>query len=141
MALWQSRPHGGMTSRLESACKQYATRIIISENTYTKLRGTYRTREVDRVVVQGKTEPVSIHEVLDYHTDETFPNMREVLGLFGDGLTHYRSGNWQQAVDAFKKALNANPEDNVCDVYIDRCRELEKSPPKDWDGVWVMDSK
>ena len=31
-----------LASRLEGACKQYAARILISENTYRKLRGTYR---------------------------------------------------------------------------------------------------
>jgi adenylate cyclase len=62
-----------LASRLESACKQYAAQILISEYTYKKLRGTYRIREIDRVVVKGKTEPVSVYEVLDYHTDATFP--------------------------------------------------------------------
>src|SRR3546814_8217350 len=66
-----------LASRLESACKQYSARILISENTYKKLRGTYRSREVDRVVVKGKTEPVAIYEILDYHTDESYPNLME----------------------------------------------------------------
>jgi adenylate cyclase len=40
------------------------------------LRGTYRTREVDIVVVKGKTRPVSIYEVLDYHTEDSYPSLR-----------------------------------------------------------------
>src|SRR5258706_3938681 len=56
-----------LAARLESACKQYAARILISEFTYRKLRGTYRTREIDLVVVKGKTKPVGVYEVLDYH--------------------------------------------------------------------------
>src|SRR5665213_3501698 len=71
-----------LASRLESACKEYAVRILISENTYQKLRGTYRAREVDRVVVKGKTEPASVFEILDYHTEETFPNLHECLETF-----------------------------------------------------------
>src|SRR5262249_48838443 len=50
-----------LASRLESACKQYAAHILISENTYHRLRGTYRIREVDSVVVQGKHQPVAIY--------------------------------------------------------------------------------
>jgi adenylate cyclase len=46
-----------LASRLESACKEYSARILISENTYQKLRGTCRLREIDRVIVKGKTEP------------------------------------------------------------------------------------
>src|SRR5207249_8605271 len=58
-----------LASRLESACKQYAARILISQHTLNELRGTYRTREIDSVVVKGKTEPVRVYEVLDYHTE------------------------------------------------------------------------
>ena len=57
-----------LASRLESACKQYSARILISEHTFGRLKGVYRTREVDHVVVKGKTEPVAVYEVLDYHT-------------------------------------------------------------------------
>ena len=48
-----------LASRLESACKEYSAQILCSENTYRKLRGSYRAREIDRVVVKGKTEPVA----------------------------------------------------------------------------------
>ena len=48
-----------LASRLESACKQYSARILISEHTFERLKGVYRTREVDHVVVKGKTEPVA----------------------------------------------------------------------------------
>jgi adenylate cyclase len=65
-----------LAARLESACKQYGARILISEFTYRALRGTYRTREVDIVVVKGKTRPVSIYEVLDYHTEDSYPSLR-----------------------------------------------------------------
>ena len=49
-----------LASRLESACKQYGTHILISEFTYKQLRGTYRTREIDLVVVKGKTQTVAM---------------------------------------------------------------------------------
>ncbi|HQY06431.1 MAG TPA: GAF domain-containing protein, partial [Lacunisphaera sp.] len=61
-----------LASRLESACKEYSAQILCSEGTYRKLKGTYRMREVDKVIVKGKTEPVGVYEVLDYHTEETF---------------------------------------------------------------------
>ena len=46
-----------LASRLESACKQYYARILASENTLRKLRGTYRHRDIDDVVVQGQDHP------------------------------------------------------------------------------------
>ena len=77
-----------LAARLESACKTYGSQILISEFTRRKLRGTYRTREIDRVVVKGKTEPVAVFEVLDYHTEQSFPHPSDVIGRFRDGLDH-----------------------------------------------------
>ena len=131
-----------LAARLESACKQYAASILISEFTHRKLRGTYRSREVDLVVVKGKTKPVSIFEVLDHHTEVTFPNLMEVVNHFKDGLTKYRAGKWDPAVSAFREALSANPADKLSNIYIERCLKLKKSPPKgEWDGIWVMEDK
>ena len=130
-----------LAARLESACKQYAARILISENTYTKLRGTYRSREVDFVVVKGKTEPVAVYEILDYHTDETFPNVMEALNHFKSALGHYREGKWDDATAAFNEVLGLNSEDRLSQIYIDRCEQLKASPPPDWKGIWVMESK
>jgi adenylate cyclase len=131
-----------LAARLESACKQYSAHILISEFTMAKLRGTYRNREVDRVIVKGKTEPVGVVEILDYHTDETFPNMMEALNQFRGGLDLYRTAKWDRASKAFKDALALNPMDKLAQTYIERCAQLKKKPPKgEWDGVWVMTSK
>ena len=130
-----------LAARLESACKQYAARILISENTYQKLRGTYRSREVDYVVVKGKTEPVAVFEILDYHTDDTFPNVMEVMNHFKSALSHYRTGNWDNAANSFREALCLNPADKLSQIYINRCEHLKADPPKDWNGIWVMESK
>jgi len=131
-----------LAARLETACKQYFARILISENTYRKLRGTYRIREIDRVIVKGKTEPVGVYEVLDYHTDESFPNLMEAVGYFKEGQTHYRAGRWDQAIRSFGEAGRINPADRLVEMYVARCRTLQASPPpEDWKGVWVMTSK
>ena len=130
-----------LAARLESACKQYAARILISEYTHAKLKGVYRSREVDKVVVKGKTEPVGVYEVLDFHNEETFPNVMEVLNYFKDGLGKYRNGDWDPAIKSFKEGLRLNPDDFVSNMYVERCQGLKKKPPKDWDGVWVMTSK
>lgn len=131
-----------LAARLESACKQYGAHILISENTVKKLRGTYSLREADFVIVKGKTEPVAIYEVIDYHTEETFPNMMEVVGYFKNGLKLYRDANWDKAIESFKEALKLHSEDKLSQIYIDRCQQMKKQPTSDdWTGVWVMTSK
>ena len=130
-----------LAARLESACKQYSARILISEYTLGQLNGVYRTREVDHVVVKGKTQPVAVYEVLDYHTPQTFPNLMDAVNHFRDGIEKYRSGNWESAVNAFRETLRANPDDTLAETYIDRCLVLKENPPADWNGIWVMTSK
>ena len=131
-----------LAARLESACKQYHARILLSENTVGKLKGVYRLREIDRVQVKGKTKPVDVFECLDFHTDETFPNMMDVLGHFRDGVQSYRAQDWAKAVKSFEEALKANPDDNLAKDYIERCAIMKADPPgADWDGVWIMKSK
>ena len=131
-----------LAARLESACKQFFAHILISENTFKKLRGTYRIREIDKVVVKGKTEPVNIYEVLDYHDEKSFPNLMEAVNYFSDGLKQYRKGVWDKAIKAFNEVLVLNPDDNLSGMYIKRCELLRENPPgDDWDGVMKMTSK
>ncbi|MDD5300989.1 MAG: GAF domain-containing protein [Gallionella sp.] len=131
-----------LAARLESACKQYGAKILISEFTMNKLQGTYRSREIDLVVVKGKTQPVAIHEILAFHTRESFPGMGEVLGLFKDGLGAYRARKWDAAIKVFGECLAINPNDKPSHIYIERAEHLKANPPPDdWAGVWVMESK
>ena len=131
-----------LAARLEGSCKTYGAQIIISEFTQTKLKGIYALRELDRIVVKGKTEPVSIFEVLDFHDDETFPARMDVVGHFTEGLAHYRNTKFDDAIKSFKAALDANSEDVPSKLYIERCELFKKSPPpKDWSGEWVMTEK
>jgi adenylate cyclase len=131
-----------LAARLESACKEYGAHILVSEHTIKKLKSTYRAREIDFVVVKGKTRPVAIYEVVDYHTDETFPNMMGVLQAFQYGLKSYRDGQFDQALKAFAEGANLNPGDAATRMYMQRCDYLKEHPPGDaWDGVWVMKTK
>ncbi|SCA55707.1 Adenylate cyclase [Candidatus Terasakiella magnetica] len=131
-----------LAARLESGAKQYGAHILISEFTFKQLKGTYRTRAMDHVVVKGKTEPVGIYEVLDYHTEETFPNMVDGLAHFRDGIECYHKGAFDDGIEKFKKVLELNPKDKASEIYIERCEHLKETVnPDEWDGVWVMTSK
>jgi adenylate cyclase len=131
-----------LASRLESACKEYGAKILVSEFTFAKLKGTYRSREVDRIVVQGKTEPVGVYEILDFHTEESFPHIVEALSVFKDALAAYRSRKWDKATELFGKVLTLHPDDKPSKLFITRAAKLKaEPPPDDWTGVWVMESK
>ena len=130
-----------LAARLESACKSYAARILISDFTYQKLKGTYQIRYIDDVIVKGKTEAVGVREVLDYHTPETFPNLMDTVNHFNEGRISFKAGDWNKGIGSFKECLKANPNDKLSQIYIDRCETMKQRNPKDWDGIWVMDTK
>ncbi len=131
-----------LAARIESACKQYGAHILISEFTYKAVKATYRTRQVDYVIVKGKTEPVGVYEVLDFHDDESYPDLVDALGLFNDGYRSWNQGKWDQAIKLFQSVKKINENDLAAQLYIDRCNHMKKNPPKgEWDGVWVMTTK
>ena len=131
-----------LASRLEGACKPYGARILVSEYTFNKLRGTYRNREIDKIIVKGKTQPVGVYEILEHHTESSFPHIGDVLSHFKYGIEAYRERRFKDALKAFGEAVRLNPDDTVSRVYIERAEHLHRHPPgEDWDGVWVMESK
>jgi adenylate cyclase len=131
-----------LASRLEGACKTYGAHILASELTYKRLRGTYRAREIDLLLVKGKTKPIAVYEILDYHTDETYPRVSDALGRFRDGLAKYRRRDFAAAKELFSEVVEINPDDKTAQLYVKRCDLLAANPPPaDWTGVWVMDTK
>ena len=130
-----------LSARLESACKAYSAKILISEFTYKNLKGTYQTRYIDDVIVKGKTAPVGIHEILDYHTPETFPNLMDTVNYFNEGRISFKSGDWSKSIKSFRECLRSNPADKLSNTYIERCEIMKNKNPKDWNGVWIMTSK
>jgi adenylate cyclase len=131
-----------LASRLEGACKHYGTRILLSEFTVAKLRGVYRLREIDKVIVKGKTKPVAIFECLDYHDADSFPNLMDAVGAFNEGLVHYRQADFERSREWFERALDANPDDKVAGLYRAQCQALiDHPPPSDWDGISVLAQK
>ena len=131
-----------LAARLEGATKYYGAQIIISEHTLKDLRGNYQIRELDCIYLKGKTKPSRVYEILDYHTEETFPNRERVLGFFAKGLQGYRDGKWDESILAFREAHKLNPNDKACQVFIDRCEKMKTNPAiKEWEGIWELESK
>ena len=128
-------------SRLEGTNKQYGTSIIISEYTYDLIQfEAFVVRELDSVLVKGKTAPVTIYQLLGFGEAER--QTLELIAAFKQGLTAYRDRQWSQALFSFQAALRIRPEDAPSAMFIERCREYEEHPPpEDWDGVFTMHTK
>lgn len=122
-----------LASRLEGMNKPYGTRILISENTKTTLQQPYQgylLRRIDRIRVAGKSEPVTIFEVMkDNESNQRLSDRFEMA------LNDYFSQSFQSAQNQFK-ALVEEFEDNASEYFAQRCQLCIDEPPgDDWDGV------
>jgi adenylate cyclase len=132
-----------LASRLEGTTKEYKTRIIISEYTKAAIRNPslFVLRELDLIVVKGKTEPVKIFDVM--HFQQQFrQRAEEIQGMFAEGLQAYRAQDWNKAEERFHKILTLDEKDGPTIAFLERCKYLrEHSPGDNWNGVWVMKTK
>lgn len=129
-------------SRLESANKQYRTNIMMSESTYKKVRQEVIARELDVLVVAGKTEPIHVYELIGM-TNGSLPASRlDFIEEYTQGIVLYRERRWKEALARFEKALALVPEDYTTHMYIERTYMYTASPPPDdWNGVFIMRTK
>jgi len=161
-----------LASRLEGMTKMYGLIVIISESVAQALTTAPTTgdipitrslvppdsnrrrpapivslapvelRTLDLVVAKGRTEPIAIYEVLD-----ALPVMEraEKLGsrrAFDVAVLAYRSGDLQQALDAFEAMLLDHPTDLAAALYASRCRMyLRDGLPEGWAGITRLDRK
>jgi len=131
-----------LASRLEGANKQFGTGILISEYTYQKAARRVVTREVDRVIVVGKTEPVRIYELLDTSEHPISDKMKSFLDVYADALKAYQERKWDEGIAMMEHAMTFLPGDPVCQLYIERMKLYQLTPPgPDWKGVFVLHSK
>lgn len=129
-----------LASRLEGINKEYGTRVIISEFTFNDVKDLFVCREVDRVRVKGKNEPVRIYELIK----EGVMDVTESAWLeeYNRGLQLYFKKEFSEAIKSFEKCRALRSSDEVSEVYVERCQEfLSEAPPENWDGVFVMKTK
>jgi adenylate cyclase len=129
-----------LASRLEGINKEYHTQIVISEATYRAVANRFVCRELDKIRVKGKHQPVTIYELLDM-ADES-PKYEALLSQFNDAMAAYRAQDWSKAGRKFAQILASFPDDGPSRVFLERAIEfLQNAPEADWDGVYEMKSK
>ena len=129
-----------LASRLEGINKEYRTRIIISETTYRQVSAHFVCRDLDKIRVKGKTQPVNIYELLDVATEKS--KYESLLARFDDALAAYRSQDWNRAAAKFRLLLEEFPNDGPAQIFLQRSLDyLHRAPDEEWDGVYVMKTK
>lgn len=132
-----------LAARLEPANKMFGTEIMISEYTKKQLTEPFLMRQLDLMVVKGKTEPVKVFELMaDLTDDKDHSTEQEVVKLFNEGLNYYFDQEWEKAINKFESVVKKREGDGPSLVYIKRCKDFLQQPPgENWAGVYEMTTK
>ncbi|MBU2512220.1 adenylate/guanylate cyclase domain-containing protein [bacterium] len=130
-----------LAARLEGANKFYKNFTMISEFTYKQAKDAVEVRELDTIRVVGKSEPITVYELLDRKNMVT-GDKAKLIETFHKGLELYKQRDFKGALEVFESGLELSPFDGPTLTYIDRCNEFIKNPPtEDWDGVFTHTKK
>jgi adenylate cyclase len=130
-----------LASRLEGVNKVYGTSVILTEETHRLAEAVIEVRELDTVVVVGKSEPVRIFELLGRAGAVGAPRL-ELRDLYAQGLAAYRRRDWDGAQRELDACLRLRPDDGPARVLRARSASFAVTPPApDWDGVWHLVDK
>jgi adenylate cyclase len=143
-----------LASRMETGAKSWGVLSLATEATKLACQqhgnGRVVFRQLGQIVVQGRTTPVPIHEIVGLKEHVTQGTL-ECLGLFEQGLAKYFARDWPGAVALFEKSTLLEPNvpgktpgifNNPSLVYLNLAKRYQaKPPPADWDGVYHMAEK
>lgn len=130
-----------VASRLEGANKAYGTRILIGERTRELAGDAVETREIDSVLVVGKSEPERIFELLG-RKGEIAADRLELRDTFAAALADYRAQRWDKAAKGFRDCLTIRADDPTSSIFLDRIDQFRTHPPvENWNGVWELHAK
>lgn len=131
-----------LSSRIEGMTKYYNCPILISEATYQKISKhedlRFLIREVDRVVVKGKSKPIRIYEVMFFQNSDEKEKKLRIRTNYELALNLYYEMKFEKALE-FLPVLKDDP---VSEILIQRCKNYTiNRPAENWEGVFYMDQK
>lgn len=127
-------------SRLEGLTKQYGVEFICGETTRAAAPD-FVYRDLDRVRVKGKNEPVAIYEPICRKADLD-SGTKQDLARHRQALRYFRAQDWDKAEAEFFGLKQSGRPHAVYDMYLERIALYRKDPPGEgWDGVFTHTSK
>ncbi len=125
-----------LAARLEGINKQFGTYTLISQATKEQIADVFPTREISRVEVVGRREPVVVYEPL--LPEEISAKKQKIFEKFSEALKLFYQGNFKQAKILFAEITE---KDAAAKAYVLKCEDLIAQPPVNWQGVWVVTQK
>jgi len=127
-------------SRIEGLTKFYGAKLLVGENTYYLCQDEFEFCPVDKVLVKGKEEPVTLYEPLG-KKDDIDPETLFEMESYQEALEAYYQGYWEDAHRQFFILSKLNPDRGLYKVYAERTSGEHEPPAEGWDGVFRHTSK
>jgi adenylate cyclase len=129
-----------LASRLEGLTKEYGAGMIVGDSTKVLIADVV-FRELDRVVVKGRDEPVTIYEPLGLQ-GAVAKELLDEAKLWSEALRRYRSRDWDMAELQLLNLMQAYPSRLLYKTFLERIGLYRKIPPlEDWDGAYRFETK
>ena len=127
-----------IAARLESLPGIYECAIVIGATAASRVRNEILLRELDRVTVKGRDEPLAIFEAL-IDLDGVTEHHRTLKTGYEEALQAYRDCRFAEAASLWGRLADT---DGPSRVMQERALAYDiEPPPGDWDGVWAITSK
>jgi adenylate cyclase len=127
-------------SRLEAATKDYGVGIIVSES-IVRQAPEFVYKELDRIRVKGKLEPVTIYEPIG-KGGEVPTEALDAVDLFHRALDRFRAQRWDDAELLLVRLTKVDRNLKLIKEYRDRIAHFRVHPPgPQWDGVFTRTAK
>jgi adenylate cyclase len=112
-----------LAARLEGVNKLYRTGILVSGETVRRIAGRLGMREVDRVIVKGKSEAVAIFTpCADAALNE----------LNARAMAAWRERRWDEAEGLWRQVQGLRPEDAIARIHLERIAAYRAAPAAAW---------
>jgi adenylate cyclase len=127
-------------SRLEALTRVYGVGVIVGEGTRGRVQDVV-FRELDKVKVKGKDEPVAIFEAVGIEGLVPETQLDEIR-LWSKFLRYYRAQEWDQSEVTLLNLVRMNPDHKLYQEFSTRIVEMRAAPPgAGWDGVTAFKTK
>ena len=127
-------------SRIEGLNKYMGTKILATESLVEGI-DNFLTRPIGQFVFVGKTEPLSIIEILNLSNEST-EQQSELCERFSQAIDLFMSADWKRAADSFESILERFAGDGPSRFYLAQCQQrIRVAPASASPCVIHMDAK
>lgn len=136
-----------LASRCEYIGKAYGVLCVSTDTTrkWTENKDGIAFRFLDRILLDGKSEIIEIHQVLGFKKDLD-PQTKKCIEIYSKGIADYFEGNWDSAIAHFEQSAALEPitdkEINPSKLWVQRSNELKLHQPEGpWNGIFKAHGK